>query len=159
MFADESVHPVDPKGRVFVPKRFHPFIPFNEEGARVVMLTAGMDGCLFLFTEKGHAAELSRLDVGTFAGREARAMQRMLFRFTSRTNLDASGRLLIPERYREMAGIGDEVAVIGVGARIEIWAPDRLKRFFEESPATLEALSDTGGVGLAPAPGGGSSPV
>jgi MraZ protein len=98
---------VDPKGRVFVPKRFHPFIPFNEEGARVVMLTAGMDGCLYLFTEKGHAAELSRLDVGTFAGREARAMQRMLFRFTSRTNLDASGRLLIPERYREMAGIGD----------------------------------------------------
>ena len=155
MFSDESTHPVDPKGRVFVPKRFHPGLPFNTEGARVVVLSEGLDGCLYLFTEEGHREAMAQVDTSTFANPGARALQRRLFRNTSRINLDASGRLLLPERYRELAGIGQEAVLVGVGARIEIWSPDRWQRFLESTPASLETLYDAGGVGLAAAHEGG----
>lgn len=45
--------------------------------------------------------------------------------------LDKQGRILVPDRLREAAGLGSEGLIVGAIDRIEIWEPDR----FEESTA------------------------
>lgn len=125
MFVGESRHSVDAKKRVFLPKRFQHGLALDDEGNRVAILTRGLDGCLFLFSEEGFARALKRLPTAAFAGRDQRALQRRFFSNTSRVNLDSSGRLLLPEKLRTLAGIAGEVVMVGVVDRIELWSGEQ----------------------------------
>ncbi len=126
MFCGDSRHTVDPKSRVFVPKRFQQDLPLDPEGNRNAILTRGLDGCLFLFPESGLERALSRMDTEAFAKPSQRKLQRLFFSFTARVTLDASGRLLIPEKLRTLAGIEREVVMVGVVDRVEVWEiPDQ----------------------------------
>jgi MraZ protein len=54
--------------------------------------------------------------------------------------IDASGRILIPEFLREFAGLKDHVVFIGVHDRIEIWNDKRwstYRKTLESDSATL----------------------
>ena len=140
MFCGDSRHTVDAKKRVFLPKRLQQGLPLDEDGNRVAILTRGLDGCLFLFSEEGLARALKRMDTEAFAGPEHRKLQRLFFSYTSRVTLDASGRLLLPEKLRALAGIDREVVMVGVVDRVEIWASERWDAFETENEHAFERL-------------------
>ena len=142
MFCGDSRHTVDPKSRVFVPKRFQQDLPLDAEGNRNAILTRGLDGCLFLFPESGLERALSRMDTEAFAKAEQRKLQRLFFSFTARVTLDASGRLLIPEKLRKLAGIEREVVMVGVVDRVEVWAADRWDKFEQDNENSFDELED-----------------
>lgn len=125
MFCGDSRHTVDAKNRVFLPKRFQQDLEFDRDGNRIAVLTRGLDGCLFLFTEQGLDNALERMDTQAFAEADHRKLQRLFFSYTSRVTLDASGRLLLPEKLRKLAAIEREVVMIGVRERVEIWSASR----------------------------------
>ena len=56
--------------------------------------------------------------------------------------LDGSGRILLPERLREYAGISaqGEVAVLGVADRAEIWDRSTWQRFQREHDGEFDSL-------------------
>lgn len=151
MFCGDSRHTVDAKNRVFIPKRFQQDLPLDADGNRVAILTRGLDGCLFLFSEGGLTRALERMDTAAFAGPQQRKLQRLFFSYTSRATLDASGRLLLPEKLRTLAGIGREVVMVGVVDRVEVWAAERWDAFEAESGDAFEELESVltgdGGVG------------
>lgn len=121
MFHGESVHTLDSKGRLFVPKRFQDELSRDADGTPVAYLSRGQDACLYLFTEVGFQQALAELQTHVFAGQELRAAQRVFFANTARVGLDSSGRLLIPEKLRGGVAIEKEVVMVGVGDRAEIW--------------------------------------
>jgi MraZ protein len=130
LWLGESEHTLDPKNRVFVPRKFQGGFERDAEGRTVVIVTRGFEGCLFLFSEAGFAQVLARLQTQAFAGAEERRMQRLFFSNASRTTLDASGRLLVPEKLKTMAGIEREVVLVGVVDRVELW-PKKVWEAFE----------------------------
>lgn len=140
---------MDAKKRVFLPKRFQQGLPLDDEGNRVGVLTRGMDGCLYLFPEDGLDRALERMNTEAFAPRAQRTLQRAFFSYSSRVTLDASGRLLLPEKLRALGGIDREVVMVGVMDRVEIWAADRWEAFEAEHDDAFEKLEDllTGGDG------------
>ena len=140
MFCGDSRHTVDAKHRVFLPKRFQQELSLDAEGNRAAVLTRGMDGCLYLFTEAGLERALQRMDTEAFAGPDHRKLQRLFFSYTNGVTLDASGRLLIPEKLRRLAGIDKEVVMVGVRDRVEIWAAERWDAFEEESGDSFDDL-------------------
>lgn len=128
MFFDSSDHPLDAKFRVFVPKRFQEAIPRDGKGNLVVMLTPGEDGCLYLFSMQGFLESLGDVDTRAFTSEEERLRQRRLSHASTKVTLDASGRLLLSEKQREMidlrpAGANNKIMVkmVGVMNRAEIW--------------------------------------
>jgi MraZ protein len=125
LFYDSSAHTMDSKNRVFVPKRFQQVLGRDAEGVMVAFLTRGLDGCLFLFSEEGFRRALDRLDTQPFTGKEQRTMQRRFFANTSRVQLDASGRLLVPEKLRARVGLKKDVVMVGVVHRAEIWPKEK----------------------------------
>ena len=160
MFCGDSRHTVDAKNRVFLPKRLSAELPLDEDGSRVAVLTRGLDGCLYLFPEQGLERALRRMNTEAFAPAESRKLQRLFFSYTSRVTLDASGRLLLPEKLRTLAGIEREVVMVGVVDRVEIWAAERWEAFeaangdaFDELEHVLTGnghsppASETGGRG------------
>ncbi|HIG12621.1 MAG: division/cell wall cluster transcriptional repressor MraZ [bacterium] len=140
MFFDSSEHTMDAKNRVFVPKRFQLAIPRDESGAQPIFLTRGLDGCLFLFSEPGFARALERLDTQAFTGKQQRRMQRLFFSNTTKLNLDASGRLLIPEKLCKQVGLEKDVVMVGVVHRAEIWPKDRWEALEAEMDGEFDSL-------------------
>jgi len=55
------------------------------------------------------------------------AFLRKFFSDTAELTLDANNRILLPKRLLEKVGIERDVALIGVGDKIEIWAVDALE--------------------------------
>ena len=91
----------------------------------------------------------------TFTTPAARRAQRRFFRNTIGFTLDGSGRFVVPERFREHAGLEApcEVTMLGVSKRGEIWNGERLAAFEEGD----EDFDDLGG-GFGPVPGDGDQP-
>lgn len=142
MFYGDSFHSMDAKHRVFVPKRFQQALGRDAEGNMVAFLTLGLDGCLFLFSEDGFQRALARMDTQAFTGAKQRKMQRLFFANTHRVQLDASGRLLVPEKLRQQVGFEKEVAMVGVIERAELWPRERWEVFQEENGSDFDELGE-----------------
>jgi MraZ protein len=122
MHYGEATLNLDAKNRVFVPKRFQDQLSRTPEGALFAYVTRGQDACLYVFSEAGLQRALDELKSGVFTGGDLRAAQRVFYANTVRIELDASGRLLLPEKLRAHGGLDKEVVMIGVGDRLEIWS-------------------------------------
>jgi MraZ protein len=140
VFSGDSIHTLDPKNRVFVPKRFQDELGQDAGGQRIAILTRGFEGCLFLFSEKGYAQVLQRLQTQPFGGARLRTMQRLFFSNVHPSPLDSSGRVLLPEKLRKYAGIEREVVMVGVADRAEIWDHARWQTFEAENDDHFDDL-------------------
>jgi MraZ protein len=140
VFGGESEHTLDPKNRFCVPKRFQDELDRSDSGHLTCVLTRGFDGCLFLFSESGFQQVLARLQTQPFVGREQRKMQRLFFSNTYRAQLDSSGRLLVPEKLKKIAGLDREVVLVGVADRAEIWSKSAWQTFESEASGDFDDL-------------------
>lgn len=118
MFMGEYNHTIDAKGRVIVPAKF------RETLGEEFVVTLGLDGCLFLYpNEEWHnfVSGLKNLP----GSKEARQLQRYFMAGAASCEVDKQGRILIPIKLREQAGLEKEVVFVGVLSKIEIWSKER----------------------------------
>ncbi|HEX6882127.1 MAG TPA: division/cell wall cluster transcriptional repressor MraZ [Planctomycetota bacterium] len=158
VFTGDSIHTLDPKHRVFVPKRFQDELARDANGQQIAVLTRGFEGCLFLFSKPGFARVLERMTTQPFGGEQLRTMQRLFFSNVHETPLDSSGRVLLPEKLRKYASIDKEVVMVGVADRAEVWDRARWERFQAEKDDDFDGLDVVlvgGGGPNGPPPNGG----
>ncbi|QDV08220.1 Transcriptional regulator MraZ [Planctomycetes bacterium Poly30] len=127
-FLGASEHPVDPKGRMSIAKRFQNALDRDEEGrlGGVLCVERRQDArCLWVFNGAGFDREMEKFDRGALDLEEDpdadHGEQRDFFEFTAPFTLDNSGRLVIPQNFREVVGIDDRAMAVGMNSRIEIW--------------------------------------
>lgn len=115
MLIGEYKHNIDTKKRLAVPAKFR-----KEMGDKVVV-TKGLDQCLFIYTisewEKV-AEKLSELPTGSA---DTRNFVRALLSGAVDVEIDALGRILIPDYLKQFAGLKDKVVIAGVYRRLEVW--------------------------------------
>lgn len=149
MFYGESTHAMDAKGRVHLPRRFQGELSCDAQGNPLAFLTRGMEGCLFLFSEEGYRKALERLDTQPFAGEQERTLQRLFFSKANLVQLDAAGRVLVPENLRRMVGIDKEVVMLGIVDRVELWPREAWERFEAENEHKFKLLDEVLSTGPA----------
>lgn len=140
MFYGEYSHTLDRKGRVIIPAKFREVV--KEHFGEKFFLTRGLDGCLFVFTEETWKSQERKFREMPFTRPESRKFNRLYFSGASETVCDGQGRILIPDYLKEYAAIKQEVVMIGVSDRIEIWAKEKWKQFFETNQGSFEALAE-----------------
>jgi MraZ protein len=118
----------------------------------VAYLCPGQDGCLNLFPETTFQTLLEEMKTRVFPGAEQRAARRLFFANTLRVELDASGRVLIPEKLKQRVGLGKEVVMVGVEDRAEIWNKEVWESYAGEHDTKLDEL-DSVIPGSPPGPG------
>ncbi len=133
----------DEKGRVFIPAGFRKQLAAASE-EKLVMRKDVFQDCLVLYPESVWEEELNELRSRLS---KWKSQHQLIFRqFVSDMEIltpDGNGRILIPKRYLQMAGIRTEVRFIGVDNKIEIWAKERTEQPFmapEEFGAALEDI-------------------
>ena len=109
-------HTIDDKTRLTLPARF------RQAFADGVVITRGLDGCLYAFRrpdwDRLVESQLAALDT---LSQEGRRINRFFFSGASETELDKQGRVMLPKELIEHAGLGRDVVVAGVNDRLEIW--------------------------------------
>ena len=124
---------LDPKGRISLPARF------RDAFADGAVLTLGQDGCLFCFPRAEWTARAAEVRTLPLSNAQSRAYARMFFGKAESVELDAQGRLLVPQRLRVEVGISREAVVLGVFDRMEIWDREAHERFESGNAGAYQA--------------------
>lgn len=118
MFMGEYDHTIDEKGRLIIPSKFRDGL--SDE----FVITAGLDGCLFVYPMEEwelFIEELKKLP-GT---KEGRQLQRYFLAGAASCEMDKQGRVLIPNKLREHGQLDKEVVSVGIINKLEIWSKER----------------------------------
>lgn len=132
MLIGEYTHNIDAKKRFAIPSKFR-----RELGDKVV-ITRGLDSCLFLFPIDAWnilADKVSKLPLGQ---QDTRGFQRLLLSGASEVELDQLGRILVPDPLKDYADLKKKVVVAGVFNRLEIWDDEKWRTY----KANLEKNTD-----------------
>jgi MraZ protein len=125
-------HAIDDKSRLTLPSKFRGHF------ADGVVLTRGMDGCLYAYPR----AEWERMAeaIGSLddLSPEGRTMKRFFFSAAAVDEPDRQGRIVVPAGLARHAGLGRDVVVAGVYDHLEIW--DRTK--WEEQLRQVEGSAE-----------------
>lgn len=138
---------MDAKGRVFFPANFRKIMQ-EFDGGGMIMRKDVFQDCLVVYPEAVWKAQLAALRAKL--SRWNRHEQMIFRQFAADAEVivpDASGRILLSRRYREMVGIEQEVRFIGMDDVVEIWAREKVDSPFvlaENFAEELEKLMDSG---------------
>lgn len=118
----------DAKGRVFVPAVFRKIL--NESGEDQLILRKDVyQDCLVLYPFQIWNEELDTLRSKLNKWNEAnQTLYRQFVLNSEKLEMEINGRILIPKRYLQMAGISSEVRFLGMDNTIEIWSRSKLEK-------------------------------
>ena len=143
MLIGEYHHTIDDKKRMSLPSKFR-----KEMGTKVVA-TCGLDKCLFLYTDAQWKVVAEKLSALSMGAAEQRSFNRFMLAGAVELEIDALGRILIPDFLKEFAGLKESVVVAGVYTRVEIWDKDAWKEYKGAISAKADELAQKlGDVGL-----------
>jgi MraZ protein len=136
MFVGEYSHSIDKKGRLTIPAKF------RQDFESGLVITAGLDRCLWVFTRDGwehFAAKLASLPASKA---DARTLTRFFFSQASDSIPDRQGRVLVPENLRQFAMLDGDAVIVGVNDRLEVWEPNAWAAFKNEQQANLNSIAE-----------------
>jgi MraZ protein len=137
MLLGEYEHTLDDKNRLTLPAKF------RQDFAEGIVVTRGMDGCLFAYT-RGDWGSLVDRRLATLdpLSKEGRRMQRFFFSGAAETELDKQGRVGIPTALLEHAKLGRDVVVAGVHDHLEIWDRAAWRKELAEVEGSAEDVAE-----------------
>ena len=122
----EYLHALDNKGRIFIPAKL------RDELGQTVYITLSMDRCLSVYSTESWNALTEKVNALPYVRQRK---MRPLFAYAVRCDLDAQGRVLLPQNLRDWTGLVKNVTVVGCNNHAELWDNDRWRAVFEEETA------------------------
>lgn len=118
MFIGEYRHTFDAKNRISLPAKF------RKELGRSVIVTRGLDRCLFVYPKAAWKLEAEKIARHSTGGSAGRGLARLMLAGAAEADLDSAGRVLIPDYLRTFATLDTKSVIAGVNDRVEIWDED-----------------------------------
>ncbi len=144
LFIGQYEHSLDEKSRVSLPKLFRGAL------GRLVVMTPGLDNCLFLYSQGAWERVAGKLQELSFAQADTRGFNRFMLSGAAEVEIDASGRILIPEHQKVFAGLKKTIVFAGVSDRIEVWDATRWRaykaRIEKQAERMAQKLGDIGAL-------------
>lgn len=136
MLIGEFKHSIDAKRRLAVPSKLR-----RDIGTKAV-LTRGLDNCLFLFTLQEWEKLAGKLGNLPFSQHDTRAFVRLLLSGASEVDIDALGRILVPDYLKEYAGLKKRVVIAGLYNRLEIWDEEKWQTYKENMEKKSDQIAE-----------------
>lgn len=130
MFYGEYEHNIDKKGRLIIPAKFRDVL--KDKFVDTFMVTTGYEKCLFVFPPDQWQAFEQTLRNQSPHKPDPRAVSRILYSGTDQCLCDKQGRINLPRKLLDYAGIKKAVTIIGVSTRFEIWDRDEWNKYKQE---------------------------
>ncbi|KRK58830.1 cell division protein MraZ [Fructilactobacillus fructivorans] len=136
MFMGEYRHHIDTKGRLIIPAKFRDLL-----GDKFV-ITRGLDGCLFGYTEEEWQKVQEKINKLPFNKKDARMFARFFFSAATECDIDKQGRVNIPTSLRKYAGLTKNCVLAGVSTRFEIWDASKWDQYTDEASSEFSDIAE-----------------
>ncbi|HDP69382.1 MAG TPA: transcriptional regulator MraZ [Actinobacteria bacterium] len=136
MFLGEFCHFLDEKGRLILPSKFRDAL------ADGVVITVGMEKCLFVIPKTEWPRWEDKIRSLPLAKKDARKFSRFFFAGASEEDITRQGRILIPGNLREYANLNKEVVIVGVSDRLEIWSKENWEAYQKEAESSYSDIAE-----------------
>ena len=136
MLIGEYEHSLDVKGRLIMPSKL------RQDIGEKFIITKGLDGCLFVFSENEWLNFEAKLKALPLSDKNARNFVRFFLSGATECEIDKQGRFLIAANLREYANLEKDAVIIGVGTRIEIWNKDKWKTYNSDENISADEIAE-----------------
>ena len=137
MLMGEYHHNIDDKARLVMPSKF------REELGESFVITRGLDGCLFVYSNVEWQKLVEKLKNLPFTKKDARSFLRFFLSGATNCTLDKQGRMIIPTPLVSYANLNKECLVIGMNDRLEIWSREKFDVMFKENEENMSDLAES----------------
>lgn len=145
LLTGEYRNTLDEKGRISFPAKLRMVLTEN-----VLMITQGLDGCLWLYTPmewKNFSAKV--MEQASPFSKDSRLVLRHLIAPAQDVEFDKAGRLSIPQTLRDHAGLSKDCVIMGVNKYMELWDAKRYDEYLAETELSFrEAAEGLSGIFL-----------
>jgi MraZ protein len=134
MITGESKNALDEKGRLLIPSRLR-----NAIGSNLLIITKGIDTCLWLFPpEEWKRISEDLMSSTSLFDPKARLIRRKIVAPAQEVEIDKAGRINISPNLREAAGLKKECVILAIENYIEIWDETVYRSYLEETDADFK---------------------
>lgn len=139
MFRGRYEHTIDPKGRLSIPSKFREVLAarFDER-----LILTNFDQCLWAYPVPEWKAVEDKVAALPQFKPEVKALQRFFISAASECPVDPNGRIIIPTTLRKYADLNQDVVIVGMTNRFEIWAKEKWQKIFEQAERDLGAMGE-----------------
>ena len=164
VITDRYDHTIDEKGRLAIPSSVRGAMDPELDGTAFIVVPEGR--YLQLIPEKMFQREAGLMTAGLTVPPAVAKARRLLFATATRLEPDKSGRVIVPDRFRAKgksrdpfseAVLGDDVTLVGVGDRMELWNRDDFYAHLRELMADRHNVAAAGQAAVQPGPVAGSN--
>ena len=136
MLIGEYEHSLDAKGRMILPAKI------REDMGEKFIVTKGLDGCLFGFSQTEWANFEEKLKTLPLTNKNARDFVRFFLSGATECEIDKQGRFLIASNLREYSNLEKDAVIIGVGTIIEIWNKEKWKSYNSDENISADEIAE-----------------
>ena len=136
MFLGTYLHNIDNKNRLALPSKIAAKL------SKSVVVSKGFDGCLELRTVEEFEKYSDILMSYSTNKKENRIVVRQLLANASEIVIDNVKRILIPSNLLKEVNIKNDVAIIGIGNKVELWDAKSYKEFKNKTDKTYEEIAE-----------------
>ncbi len=140
-FNEKNLHSIDSKGRILLPKEIRDHLRIKKGDA--LHLVPNLSGPLYI--EIRTAAQWKTYREGLRdleAGEKKKDSYRYATMLQETATMDGQGRVLLPQRIRELCKVVDLVAVINMDEYVEVWAKANLEQKYSDMVKAFKELND-----------------
>jgi MraZ protein len=129
---------LDEKGRLLIPAKMR-----TEVAGNVVILTRGVENCLWLFPpEEWKTFSENLIGSTSLLSENGRLIQRRMIAPAQENEIDKAGRIVIPQTLREYAGLQKDCLVLGLKKYIEIWSETAYQAYLEQNEKRFKEAAE-----------------
>jgi MraZ protein len=126
---------LDEKGQLTLPRAIRDQLNSSD----TVLLSPGPDKCLWL-TNQPHLERLGEhLEQSQANEADVRVFKRLYFAQTEKLSVNGDGRVAVPERLSQFAGLHQEVVLVGIDDHFEVWDAARWRSYTQQKSAARSA--------------------
>ncbi len=120
-FTGQYDRTIDSKNRIQLPSQLRAMLERAGAGKALYVTLGEHRGTLSLFTEQTFEQLAGRMETEVMPGPESRRFELQFYALASYVEIDKQGRILLPERLRTKAKLGEDVFLVGQKYRIDVW--------------------------------------
>ncbi len=126
LFSGDSYLSIDDKGRLAVPARFRDGLRELCASQLVVTVDPGSkERCLLLYPQNEWRLVAQQLKEMPNADPQVNTFRRLFVGRSVQLEMDKQGRILLPGKHREYAGLDSQAVMVGLINKFEIWDENR----------------------------------
>ena len=132
----EYHHSLDDKKRLIIPSKL------REDLGDYVIVTRGLEDCLFIYSQSAWNDIVNKLKTLPFTKKDARSFTRLFLSGATVCEFDKQGRITLKEPHTNYASLIKDCVIVGVNDRIEIWSKANWDNYFSNNKESMSDVAD-----------------